>query len=150
MKSSESTYHCRLKSSSMGKGGQGRGRRGKRERELGRGYIQRNREIVEAARDPCSFLALLHRFFARRESLNVINISTILHRRAKMRVEDAIPAHILVFLAEGLRTGGGRGNREGSNTPSTSHGRRGYRPKMPFPNVLHRMRFFAVLQVVHC
>ena len=63
-------------------------------------YVQKNREITEAARDPSTLLNLLETYAGNGERLNMVNITTILHRLGKLRLW--IPENIVRFLTESI------------------------------------------------
>ena len=76
------------------KGGKGGSNNGKGIRI----FIETNREIIAAARSVTKFAALLAQLCSDKRPLNGVNISTILHRSAKLRYR--VDPLTLVYLAE--------------------------------------------------
>ena len=80
--------------------------RGSEKKALNPAYFyQKNAEIIDGARDPKLFVEMLHRFVVRDEALNTVNVTTILHRAARMRRQEALPREVIKFLAATLREG---------------------------------------------
>ena len=61
---------------------------------------QLNNQIIRAAEDKAHFLSLLHQLSNDRVKLDIVNVVTILHRGAKMRL--SLPTHVVRFLGATL------------------------------------------------
>ena len=64
------------------------------------GYVEMNKQIILAAEDKTQFLWLLELLSTKRVNLSIVNVVTILHRGAKLRL--TLPDHIVRFLRETL------------------------------------------------
>ena len=86
----------------MGKGAQAKGGVKGAQRSghgIGNG-AQLNNQIIRAAEDKAQFLSLLHQLSNDRVKLDIVNVVTILHRGAKMRL--SLPTHVVRFLGATL------------------------------------------------
>ena len=89
-------------------GGQGWGREWNRRGEGDEGYgfgkpdfLEVQERILDAAEDLTRFEALVELFCSQEVSLDVVNISTLLHRSGRMRV--SLPPHVIAYVTDQLR-----------------------------------------------
>ena len=87
---------------SIGKGAKGKGKDPDRER-----CFELNQQILQAAEDKTQFLSLLDQLSNDRVKLDIVNIVTILHRGAKLRL--SLPTHVVRFLGATLNEAHCRG-----------------------------------------
>ena len=84
---------------SIGKGAKGKGKDPDSLR-----YFETNQQILQVAEDKTQFLSLLDQLSNDRVKLtsssHIMNISTILHRGAKLRL--SLPTHVVRFLGEAM------------------------------------------------